>query len=110
VYLKNPLFNEEGSAIMATPGIAWLDNIVKQANFPQTVDREGAALLYGQLTGFTPSKHTIRSWPIPYRVIGRSAIYKVRDVIEHARKDLEGPPRSGPGAPTNPDVKALTNP
>ena len=57
---------------MAT-GIVWLDDLVKQANFPKTVDREGAALLFGQLTGFTPSPHTIRTWPIsvPHRWTNR---------------------------------------
>lgn len=66
---------------MAT-SIAWLDRIVEQANFPPSTDREGAALVLGQLLGFTPSIYTVRSWPIPYKVIGKYARYKVPDLIE----------------------------
>jgi hypothetical protein len=80
---------------MAT-SIAWLDRIVEQANFPPSTDREGAALVLGQLLGFTPSIHTVRSWPIPYKVIGKYARYKVPDLIEYATKRIEdAPPRTG---------------
>jgi hypothetical protein len=83
---------------MAT-GIAWLDRIVERADFPQTVDREGAALVLGQLLGFTPSKHTIRSWDIPYRVVGKQSRYLVSDLIEYARNRLkQSPVRTGPRA------------
>jgi hypothetical protein len=81
---------------MAT-GVIWLDKIVEQANFAPTVDREGAALVLSQLLGFTPSKHTVRSWPIPYRVVGKYARYQVSDLIEYARRRFaEAPVRTGP--------------
>ena len=77
-------------------GIRWIDDIVERANFQKTVDREGAALVLGQLMGDLPSVHTVRQWPIPYTVIGRSARYKVDDLIAYARKRLdEARPRSG---------------
>jgi hypothetical protein len=80
-----------------TTGIIWLDRIVEQADFPQAVDREGAALVLGQLLGFTPSKHTVRSWRIPYRVVGKQSHYLVSDLIEYARKRLkQSPVRTGP--------------
>ena len=40
--------NPEMAAIY-TGGIAWLDEIVEQANLPKLTDREGAALIYGKL-------------------------------------------------------------
>ena len=81
---------------MAT-GVLWLDQIIDQANFPPTVDREGASLLLGQLLGYTPSKHTVRSWPIPYRVVGKYSRYRVSDLIEYAGKRFdEAPVRTGP--------------
>jgi hypothetical protein len=104
VYLGNPLFQEEGSPVMAT-GVIWLDRIVEQANFPPTVDREGAALVLSQLLGFTPSKHTVRSWPIPYRVVGKYSRYRVSDLIEFARRRLEeAPVRTGPGTTNGSDA------
>ena len=86
---------------MAT-GVVWLDKIVEQANFPPDCRPGGRRprSSYGELTGFTPSKHTIRSWrDLPYRIVGRSAIYQVPDVIEHARKRFEEPVRTGSKLP-----------
>jgi hypothetical protein len=81
---------------MAT-GIAWVDRVVEEANFPPTTDREGAALILGQLLGFTPSPHTVRSWEIPYKVVGKYARYQVNDLIEYARARIKSTPvRTGP--------------
>jgi hypothetical protein len=94
---------------MAT-GIIWLDRIVEQADFPQTVDREGAALVLGQLLGFTPSKHTVRSWDIPYRVVGKHSRYLVSDLVEYARARLKQPVRTGPRAAKVSDAEATPSP
>jgi hypothetical protein len=74
-------------------GVRWLDQIVAKADLPKTVDREGAALVLGQLLGDIPSTHTVRRWPIPYKVVGRSARYGVDDLVAYARKRLEETPR-----------------
>ena len=73
-------------------GIAWLDEIVEQANLPKLTDREGAALIYGKLVSKYVSPHTLRQMPIPYRLVGRSASYQVDDIVAYARRRLAEAP------------------
>jgi hypothetical protein len=97
-------------AFMKT-GVHWLDEIVEQANLPQRVNRDTAALIYGKLIGEPVSKNTLRRLPIPYKLVDRDSSYEVANIVAAARKRLdEAPvrcPLSGRPRPTRPAPKSL---
>lgn len=80
-------------------GIAWLDEVVASSKFPKLVDTEGAGLILSQMFGFLPSPETIRRWPIPYRLVGKTRRYCVDDVLAFAHKRLEESPMRRAAAP-----------
>jgi hypothetical protein len=71
----------------------WLKAIVDAAGLPNSVDREGAALAYGELVGRPVSPETLRRLPIPYKVIAGCARYEVSELIAHAKAQYENAPR-----------------
>ena len=72
----------------------WLDEI-------KGLDRPGVAKLAGQVTGEVPSIPAIRKWPVPYRQIGRKAIYQPDDVLAFLRKRFAEAPIRRAGRPIN---------
>jgi hypothetical protein len=84
-----------------TTGVDWLDDIAAKANFPLRMDREAAALALTRLLGDNVSKNTLRRWPVPYKLIGRSARYEVDDLISFARKRIAETPMRKP-TPSHP--------
>jgi hypothetical protein len=78
-------------------GVHWLDDIVEQANLPQRVNRDTAAVIYGKLIGKPVSKHTFRRLPIPYIIHGRDASYMVDAIVTEVRRRIaEAPVRCPP--------------
>jgi hypothetical protein len=79
---------EEGCRQM-NPAIA---EKIAAAKPPVRVDTEGACRIVEEIEGRRPAKETLRRWRIPYRLIGRTRIYEVDDVIEHARSRYQTAP------------------
>lgn len=71
----------------------WLKEILGAAALPNSVDREGGALVLGNLLGRPLSPETLRRWPIPYKVVAGCARYEVSDLIAHAKAQYENAPR-----------------
>jgi hypothetical protein len=92
-------------------GVHWLDEIVEQANLPQQVNRDTAALIYGKLIGKPVSKNTLRRLPIPYKLVDRDSSYEVANIVAAARKRLDEAPVRCPLSrrprPTRPAPKSL---
>jgi hypothetical protein len=59
---------------------------------PPTVDTEGACEIIEELEGQRPSEETVRRWPIPYRLRGRTRTYTVDDVVAFAKQRFEQAP------------------
>lgn len=72
-----------------------------QADEIKGLDRPGVARFAGQVTGEVPSIPAIRKWPIPYRQIGRKAIYQPDDVLAFLRKRFAEAPVRRAGRPIN---------
>src|ERR1700722_2124289 len=89
---------------MIGTGVKWLDDLAeffRAAGFPERVDRETAPLIVEPVLGHLISSHEIRTWPVEYKVVSRKAVYKIVDLIAHARELVEtAPPRTG--APQKP--------
>ena len=77
-------------------GVDWLDEIVDRANLPLRLDRGAAAITLGRLLGDVVSVNTLRRWPIPYKLIGRSARYQADDLIAFAHKRIAETPLREP--------------
>jgi hypothetical protein len=54
---------------------------IADAARPLTVDTEGACEIVEKIEGRKPSGETVRRWPIPYKLIGRTRVYEVDHVI-----------------------------
>ena len=71
----------------------WLKQIIGAAGLPDSLDREGSALVLGKLLGRPVSSETLRRWPIPYKVVAGCARYEVSDLVAHAKSQYANAPR-----------------
>jgi hypothetical protein len=85
-----------------TAGSSWrdrLDKLVKDAGLPHMADLEGALEIYNEVACDSVSVHTLKRYPIPYKLIGRSRRYVVDDIIAFARARFKVPVRIPPQRP-----------
>jgi hypothetical protein len=67
--------------------------------------RHEAAAYARRRLGQSVKVNTLRTWPIPYRLVGRDAVYEIADLDRFIDARLEGAARRRPG-PT-PDFVAM---
>ncbi len=67
--------------------------------------RPEAAVYLSRRLGQSVRVNTLRTWPIPYRQVGRDAVYEISDLDAFADARLAAAPRRRPG-PT-PDFAAM---
>jgi hypothetical protein len=65
---------------------------IAAAEQPVTVDTQGACQIVEEIEGRKPAPETLRRWPIPYKLIGRTRIYEADNVIQHARNRYKNAP------------------
>jgi hypothetical protein len=67
-------------------GVRWVDAIVDEADLPEVVDRESAALVMSRLLRRPVATETLRRWSIRYKLIAGKAFYEPEVLIAFARK------------------------
>jgi hypothetical protein len=89
-------------------GIEWLDDLIEKSGVPASVDLEGATEAHNGVSGDNLSPETYRRRPVPYRILGRSRRYNIRDVVEYAKRCVEeAPVRIPPQRPRKKRVRAV---
>jgi hypothetical protein len=74
----------------------WLDRLRAEANVPERVDLDNAALIHNNVSDDDVSPITYSRWPIPYIILGRERRYLVSDVVAYAKQRVEQAPRRNP--------------
>jgi hypothetical protein len=74
----------------------WVDDVIvlamesKSEQKRERLRRSEAAVYARDRLGQTVTTHTLRTWPVPYKVLGRDAVYEVSDLDRFIEARLAG--------------------